>query len=37
MLKKILNYIDWGVYDLNEIIEDKELFNWFYCGDDFDI
>ena len=37
MLKKILNFIEWGVCDLNEIIEDKELFNWFYCGDNFAI
>lgn len=35
MLEKILTYIEWGVYDLNEIIENKELFNWFYNSDNF--
>lgn len=37
MLTKIKNLIEWGVCDLNEIIEDKELFVWFYCDPNFDI
>ena len=33
---KLKNYIVWGVFDLNEIITNEKLYNWFYCSDDFD-
>lgn len=35
MLKKIRNYIEWGVYDLNELIDDQEMFDWFYNSPNF--
>lgn len=37
MFKKIKNYLDWGWSDLNEIIVNKEIFDWFYGGDNVDI
>ena len=37
MLNRIKNFLEWGVYDLNEIIEDKKIFIWFYSSDNFDI
>lgn len=36
MLRKIKNFIEWGCIEIDEIIEDKELFYWFYCDDDID-
>lgn len=36
MFKKIKNFIEWGVFDLNEIVENKEIFTYFYIDDDID-
>lgn len=36
MIEKIKNYIEWGCMDVNEIIIDKDLYNWFYNGPDID-
>lgn len=37
LIRKLKNYISWGVYDLNEIITDKKCFYWFYYGDNINI
>jgi len=37
MIQKIKNYIEWGVYDLNEIITDKKAYNDFWLNPNFDI
>lgn len=37
MIQKLKNFIEWGVYDLDEIIEDKDMYVWFYCSPNFTI
>lgn len=37
MLQKIRNYLEWGVKNLDEIIVDKKIFDFFYNSDLWDI
>ena len=36
-ITKLKFYLEWGVWNSEDIITNEELYNWFYCSDNFDI